>query len=96
MASYPHGILAVRFSASQLGKLSVTLSLSRSQWVLSQTASVNNGAGGHSVSLSANSGQSSGAISFWSEARIVSSGGAYRRTLLLVISTTDCYRHRHF
>ncbi|KAK3897256.1 glycoside hydrolase [Staphylotrichum tortipilum] len=75
VASYPHGVLAVRLSAGQPGKLSVNFALSRSQWVLSQTASVNNGAGGHKVALSANSGQSSGAITFWSEARIVNSGG---------------------
>jgi len=77
IASYPHGVLAFRFSASQSGKLNAKVSLSRSQWVLSQTASVNKGAGGHTIGLHGNSGQSSGAITFWSEARIVNSGGAY-------------------
>jgi len=75
VASYPHGVLAFRLSADQPGKLNAKFSLSRSQWVLSQTASVNDGDGGHTVALSANSGQSSDAITFWSEARIVNSGG---------------------
>jgi hypothetical protein len=74
VASYPHGVLAFRLSAGQKGKLNAKVSLSRSQWVLSQTAKVSGG-GGHSVALSANSGQSSGAISFLSEARVVNSGG---------------------
>lgn len=74
--SYPHGVIAIRLSASQSGKVNVKVSLSRSQSVLSQTASTGQGTGGsHSVSLNGNSGQSSGAISFWSEARIVNSGG---------------------
>jgi hypothetical protein len=80
VASYPHGVLALRLSASEKGKLNVKVSLSRSQWVLSQTASVSrSGGSGHSVALSANSGQSSGAITFWSEARIVNSGGTARK-----------------
>ncbi|KAK4038454.1 glycoside hydrolase [Parachaetomium inaequale] len=75
VASYPHGVLAFRLSANTPGKLNVKLSLSRTQWVLSQTASVGSNTGSHTVALSANSGQSSGAITFWSEARIVNSGG---------------------
>ncbi|KAK3201171.1 hypothetical protein GRF29_213g1259827 [Pseudopithomyces chartarum] len=74
--SYPHGVLAVRLGASQSGKINVKVSLSRSQSVLSQTASTGQGNGGsHPVVLNGNSGQSSGAITFWSEARIVNSGG---------------------
>lgn len=76
--SYPHGVLAVRLGASQSGKINVKVSLSRSQSVLSQTASTGQGNGGsHSVVLNGNSGQSSGAITFWSEARILNSGGMY-------------------
>ncbi|KAH6611775.1 glycoside hydrolase family 95 protein [Chaetomium sp. MPI-SDFR-AT-0129] len=73
VASYPHGVLALRLSASEQGKLNVKLSLSRAQSVLSQSASVENGTG--VISLSGNSGQSSDAITFWSEARVVNSGG---------------------
>ncbi|KAK4233330.1 glycoside hydrolase [Achaetomium macrosporum] len=75
VASYPHGVLAFRLSASGQGKLNVKLSLSRAQWILSQTARTGSGASAHTVALSANSGQSSEAITFWSEARILNSGG---------------------
>ncbi len=76
IASYPHGVFAVRLSANQTGKVDVKVSLSRSQSVLSQTAHAEEGeAGGHSVLLSANSGQTSGAITFWSDARVANSGG---------------------
>ncbi|AEO57497.1 glycoside hydrolase family 95 protein [Thermothelomyces thermophilus ATCC 42464] len=75
VASYPHGVLAFRLSADQPGKLNANFSLSRSQWVLSRRASVSDGEGGHTVALSADSGQPSDAITFWSEARIVNSGG---------------------
>lgn len=77
VVSYPHGVFAVRLTADAPGKLNVKLSLSRSKWVLSQTAKTDNGKSGHKVALSANSGQSSGAITFWSEARVVNSGGTY-------------------
>jgi len=71
IGSYEHGILAFRLTANQTGKLSVKVSLSRSQWVLSQTASVSSGGEGlHSLALSGNSGQDGGAITFWSEARV--------------------------
>ncbi|KAH8890711.1 hypothetical protein GQ53DRAFT_824434 [Thozetella sp. PMI_491] len=77
VASYPHGVLAFRLSATDAGKLDVKISLSRSQWVLSQVASVGreDGASGHAVKLNANSGQSTGAITFWAEARVVNSNG---------------------
>lgn len=71
MPSYPHGVLAMRLSAGDTGKISVKLSLSRTQSVQSQTAKVNQGAStGHSITLSTNSG-----IALWSEARVVPSGG---------------------
>ncbi|KAK4149347.1 Six-hairpin glycosidase-like protein [Chaetomidium leptoderma] len=76
IASYPHGVLGLRLGANGSGKLNVKLSLSRSQWVLSQAARVDKGTGGHAISLAANSGQSSNALAFWSEARVVNSGGA--------------------
>lgn len=76
IASYPHGVLAFRFSSSVPGKLGVKLSLSRDRSVTAQTASAaRSGPGSSIVSLNANSGQSSGAINFWSEARVVNSGG---------------------
>ncbi|KAK1753325.1 Six-hairpin glycosidase-like protein [Echria macrotheca] len=76
LASYPHGVLAFRLSSSDTGKLNVKLSLSRAQWVLSQEASINqSNSTGHSFSLSANSGQNTDAITFWSEARAINSGG---------------------
>ncbi|KAI1203239.1 Six-hairpin glycosidase-like protein [Nemania serpens] len=74
VASQPHGVLAIRLTASQAGSLNAKVSLSRSQYVTSQTASSSNGV--YSVSLKGNSGQSSGAIAFSSEARIVNSGGS--------------------
>ena len=85
LASYPHGVIAFRLSANVTGKLDVKLSLSRAKWVLSQAASISrNNSAGHVVSLSAYSGQDQDAISFWSETRIVNSGGmdmiAYKST----------------
>jgi len=76
IGSYEHGVLAFRLTASQPGKLSVKVSLSRSQWVLSQTASLgSSGSGVHSLTLNGNSGQDSGAITFWSEARVAHTSG---------------------
>jgi len=84
VASYPHGVLAFRFSASTPGKLAVKLSLSRDRSVTAQTASAARGGSDSSVvSLNANSGQSSGAINFWSEARVVNSGGETHTRLQL-------------
>jgi len=56
VASYPHGVLAFRLSASDAGKLNVKLLLSQGQWVLSQAARVSRdgAAGGHTVALNAN------------------------------------------
>jgi hypothetical protein len=73
VASHPAGVMAMRLSASQAGKLDVKISLSRSQFVLAQSAAVNSGSS--SVTLRANSGQASGAITFTSEARILNTGG---------------------
>ena len=64
----------MRMSASEPGKLNAQVSLSRSQFTTSQTASTANGV--NSVKLNGDSGQSSGAIAFSSEARIVNTGGA--------------------
>jgi len=76
VASYPHGVLAFRFSTGTPGKLNVKLSLSRERSVVSQTASAaSSGSSAYAMSLSANSGQSSGAINFWSEARVTTIGG---------------------
>lgn len=77
VASYPHGVLAFRLSASKAGSLNVKLSLNRTQWVLAQGAAVGDNAksGVHALTLSANSGQATGALTFGSEARIVHSGG---------------------
>ncbi|KAK4159396.1 Six-hairpin glycosidase-like protein [Cladorrhinum sp. PSN259] len=76
--SYPHGVIALRLSASGKGNLNVKLSLARGKAVLSQSAAVKNENLGNSVALSANSGQAKNAITFWSEARVVNSGGTVR------------------
>lgn len=60
--------------AGTAGKLSVKVSLQRSQSVQSNTATSASGIG--TVSLRASSGQSSGAITFNSAARVVQSGGS--------------------
>ena len=73
VASHPAGVLATRLSADQPGKLNVKISLSRSKWVLAQNSAVNTGSS--SVTLRANSGQSDGAITFTSEARILNTDG---------------------
>ncbi|KAM7188127.1 Six-hairpin glycosidase-like protein [Naviculisporaceae sp. PSN 640] len=79
VASYPHGVLAFRLTASEKGKLNANISLWREKWILSQTASLgSSNAAGHSLVLSANSGQSSNAINFWSDARIVNIGGTVK------------------
>ncbi|KAK8118835.1 alpha-L-fucosidase 2 precursor [Apiospora kogelbergensis] len=74
IGSYPHGVIAMRMNAGQAGQLNVKVAMSRSQRTVSQTASTSNGV--NSVKLSGNSGQSSGAITFSSEARIVNTGGS--------------------
>ncbi|KAK4221722.1 Six-hairpin glycosidase-like protein [Podospora fimiseda] len=77
--SYPHGVLAFRFSASGKGNLNVKASLVRARGILSQKATVNSAAtNGHSTTLSASSGQANNPIVFWSEARIINSGGTVR------------------
>ncbi|RYP12741.1 hypothetical protein DL765_007179 [Monosporascus sp. GIB2] len=81
VASYPHGVLAFRLTAGEKGKLNVTFSLARRQWVLSQAARANpNPTDGHSIVMSANSGQDINALTVWSEARIVNSGGETNTT----------------
>ncbi|KAK3317975.1 Six-hairpin glycosidase-like protein [Apodospora peruviana] len=78
-ASYPHGVFAIGLRAGSSGKINVTIGMNRAQYVNSQTASRSSAgsrmAGSGSVKLAGNSGQSSGAIMFWSEARVVNDGG---------------------
>ncbi|KAI1169540.1 Six-hairpin glycosidase-like protein [Nemania sp. FL0916] len=74
VASYPHGVLAIRLTASQDGALNATVSLSRSQFMTSQTASSSGGV--NSVSLKGNSGQTTDPITFSSEARVVNTDGS--------------------
>jgi hypothetical protein len=72
--------MAVRLSASQTGKLNVNCALSRTNWVTEQRATINNNiVGSNAIILKANSGQSSGAITFTAEARVVNSGGKFLR-----------------
>jgi hypothetical protein len=81
VASYPAGVMAVRLSASQAGALKVKCSLSRTNWVTDQHATISsNIVGSNTVILKANSGQSSGAITFTSEARVVTNGGKSLRS----------------
>ncbi|CAI6339290.1 unnamed protein product [Periconia digitata] len=74
VASHTHGVLAMRFTSSQPSQLNIKVSLSRSKQATSQTASSSNGV--NAVKLNGNSGQSSGAITFSSEARVVNTGGS--------------------
>ncbi|KAH9905574.1 Six-hairpin glycosidase-like protein [Xylariomycetidae sp. FL2044] len=73
VASHPYGVLAIRLAANQTGAVDAEISLSRSQYVTSQTASSSDDI--HSVLLKGSSGQTSDAILFSSEARVVNSGG---------------------
>ncbi|PVH98366.1 glycoside hydrolase family 95 protein [Periconia macrospinosa] len=73
VGSFPHGVIAIRYTASKPSQLNVKVSLSRSKQITSQTASTSNGV--NSVKLNGNSGQSSDAITFSSEARVVNDGG---------------------
>ncbi|KAK8060325.1 hypothetical protein PG996_010255 [Apiospora saccharicola] len=89
VGSYPHGVIAMRMNASQAGKLNVKVAMSRGQHTASQTASTSKDAS--SVRLSGNSGQSSGAITFSSEARIVNTGGSVSsdgRSIIVTGATT--------
>ncbi|RYO85722.1 hypothetical protein DL766_009367 [Monosporascus sp. MC13-8B] len=79
--SYPQGVLAFRLTAGERGKLNVTFSLARRQWVLSQGARANpNPTDDHSIVMSANNGRDTNALTVWSEARIVNSGGETNTT----------------
>jgi hypothetical protein len=76
IASYPAGVLAARLSSSQAKKLNVKVSLSRSKWILDQHSNISSSiVGTNSVILKGNSGQSSGAITFSSEARVINHDG---------------------
>ncbi|KAH8705309.1 Six-hairpin glycosidase-like protein [Talaromyces proteolyticus] len=79
LASYPAGVIAIRLTASQAEKLDVNVSLARTQNVTDQHASINSSiVGKNSVVLSGNSGQSSDAISFDAEARVINHGGSVK------------------
>ncbi|KAI5920136.1 Six-hairpin glycosidase-like protein [Camillea tinctor] len=73
VASYPYGILAIRLSADQAGALDANVSLSRTQNMISQTASSTDGT--HAVFLGGDSGQDVEPIAFSSAARVISSEG---------------------
>ncbi|KFY27285.1 hypothetical protein V491_00955, partial [Pseudogymnoascus sp. VKM F-3775] len=66
----------MRFTASEAGKLDVTVGLDRFMYSLGQYANVSRSiVGRNSVTLKGDSGQSSDAITFTSEARVVNTGG---------------------
>jgi hypothetical protein len=78
VASYPAGVIAIRLSASQAGEVNVKCSLARANWVTDQHSTISSSiVGSNTVILKANSGQSSGAITFTSEARVVNNGGMF-------------------
>jgi hypothetical protein len=66
-------VLAIRLRASKDGALNVVTSLERSRYVESLTAGSGKGMG--TLSLKANSGQSTDPIRFTAQARVVSRGG---------------------
>lgn len=72
MASYPDGVVAVRLSSSQPGRLNVASSLARDRYVVSNQAAVSSDLG--VLTLRAYSKNISDPIQFTTEARIVSDG----------------------
>ncbi|RHZ61832.1 glycoside hydrolase family 95 protein [Aspergillus thermomutatus] len=73
VASHPNGVLAIRLKASKDGALNVVTMLERSKYVESLTAESSNGMG--TLTLKANSGQSTDPIRFTAQARVLSRGG---------------------
>ncbi|KAI9924186.1 hypothetical protein ASPWEDRAFT_174050 [Aspergillus wentii DTO 134E9] len=73
IASHPAGVIAIRLSADKTGSLYISLSLSRSLNATEVSASASNATG--LLVLKANSGQSTDAITFTSEAKIVTNDG---------------------
>lgn len=62
----------MRLQASEPGQLNVQISLSRSQYVTSNTATTSNGI--NTITMKANSGNYN-PIAFTAQARVVTSGG---------------------
>lgn len=76
IASYPDGVLAMQFHSGSPGSLNLNISLSREKYVVSQNASIyDNNIG--AVDLLGNSGQTTNAIQFASQARVVQEGGMF-------------------
>ncbi|GIC90269.1 glycoside hydrolase family 95 protein [Aspergillus udagawae] len=73
VASHPDGVLAVRLRASKDGALNVITSLERSRYAESLTAGSSKGIG--TLTLKANSGQSTDPIRFTAQARVLNRGG---------------------
>ncbi|GFF43724.1 alpha-L-fucosidase 2 [Aspergillus udagawae] len=71
--SHPDGVLAVRLRASKDGALNVITSLERSRYAESLTAGSSKGIG--TLTLKANSGQSTDPIRFTAQARVLNRGG---------------------
>jgi hypothetical protein len=72
IANYPTGVLGIRYQSSTAGQLNAQISLTRSQYVQSNTASTSNG---NTITMRANSGNSQ-PISFTAQARVVNTGGS--------------------
>ncbi|KFY52790.1 hypothetical protein V496_08174 [Pseudogymnoascus sp. VKM F-4515 (FW-2607)] len=76
IASYPHGILAIRLTSSKPHQLNVTVGLDRSKYSLYQYSNISSSiVGSNSITLKGDSGQTSGAITFTSEARVINTKG---------------------
>ncbi|GAQ08717.1 alpha-L-fucosidase 2 [Aspergillus lentulus] len=102
VASHPHGILAVRLRASKGGALNVVASLERGRYVESLIAGRSKGMG--TLTLKANSGQSTDPIRFTAQARVVNRGGQITTNGTAVVvtdasivdiffDTQTCYRY---
>ncbi|KAE8371191.1 Six-hairpin glycosidase-like protein [Aspergillus bertholletiae] len=76
VASYPAGVIAARFTASEAGLLVVSVLLDRDQYVIEKVATAGNATG--SLKLRALTAASDG-IGFSTGARIVAHGGRVRR-----------------
>ena len=71
IANYPTGVLGMRLQANQPGQLNAKISLSRSQNVISNTASTNGGV--NSIVLMGNSNGTD--PYFVAEAQVITTGG---------------------
>jgi hypothetical protein len=72
VASYPHGVLAMRIAGNQNGKVNAKVAIRRTTSVQARTSSANNDnvVGNNTVNMRAGSG-----IIFTAEARVVPDGG---------------------